>query len=200
MCLGAALASAAGAPVELESNMMASVRSTAAFFSAFVLAAFALFGVASSEVAVAQTAAVQVKLSDALIKSYLAAQKDLKPLAAKAEAAGDKPDPALEAELERVAKKHGFANFSELDDVSFTISLILDGFDHQTGAFNEPKTQLEKELATVKADKSIPAAEKKELLAEIEEAIKVTPPVQHKENFAVVKKFIDDIEKAAGRD
>ncbi|MFN3868354.1 MAG: hypothetical protein ACK4MF_04735 [Hyphomicrobiaceae bacterium] len=165
-----------------------------------VVAAILVLALASLQPVHAQDSAAQVKLSDALIKSYLAAQDDLKPLAAKAEAAGDKPDPALEAELEKVAKKHGFASFAELDDVSFTIALIMDGFDAATGAFNEPKEQLQKELAAVNADTTLPASEKKELIAEIEDAIKNTPAVQHKENFAVVKKYIDDIEKATGRD
>ena len=60
----------------------------------------------------------QVKLDNKLIEGFIAAQKDLAAMAAKLQAAGDKPDPKLQAELEGVAKKNGFASFTELDDVA----------------------------------------------------------------------------------
>lgn len=137
--------------------------------------------------------AQQVKLTDAMVKSYLAAQKDLKAISKKLEAAGDNPDPKLDAELDGIATKAGFKSYDELEDVSYTLSLVLDGFDPDSGAFGEPKQQLEKELASVKADKSIPADEKKQLVSDLEETIKTTPPLQHKENIEVVKKFKDQL-------
>lgn len=143
---------------------------------------------------------VQVKLTDAMVKGYVDAQKDLAAIAPKIKAAGDKPNAALDGELEGIAKKHGFQSFEELDDVAYTINLVMDGYDANTGNFNEPKEQLAKDLASVKADKSIPAAEKKEMIADLEDAVQNTPPLQHKENIALVKKHREAIEKATGRD
>jgi hypothetical protein len=163
------------------------------------LAALLLAVIAFAQPAAAQDAgkdAVQVKLSDAMVKGYIAAKKDIAAMSGKLKAAGKKPDPKLEAELEGIAKKHGFKSYDELEDVGFTVSLVMDGFDSGTGAFREPKEQLAKELAGIKADKSMPAAEKKQLVADLEETIKTTPPLQHKENVDVVKKNLAAIEKA----
>lgn len=156
--------------------------------SVATLAVAALMAFSSASPAAAQESQ-QVKLTDALVKSYLAASKDLKAISPKLEAAGENVDAKLEAELEGIATKAGFKNYEELEDVSYTLSLVLDGFDPDSGAFGEPKKQLEKELAEVKADKSIPADEKKQLVADLEESIKSTPPLQHKENIEVVKKY-----------
>ena len=46
------------------------------------------------------------------MKSFIAAQSDLAAIASKIQSAGDKPDPALQAELEGIAKKHGFQPIS----------------------------------------------------------------------------------------
>lgn len=168
-----------------------------------VLALLAVFAVTFVQPAFAQDKGedhVQVKLTDGLVKGYVAAQKDLAAMAPKLKAAGDKPSDAIDAELDGIAKKHGFQSYEELEDVGFTISLVLDGYDSASGNFNDPKEQLAKELATVKADKSIPAAEKKELVADLEDAVKNAKPVQHKESIAVVKKHREAIEKATGRD
>ncbi len=168
-----------------------------------VLAFLALAAVALLQPAFAQDKGedhVQVKLTDALVKSYVAAQKDVAAAAAKFKGAGDKQTDAIDAELDGVAKKHGFQSYEELEDVGYTISLILDGYDAETGNFNEPKDQLAKDLAAVKGDKSIPAAEKKEIIADLEDALKNAKPIQHKENIAVVKKHREAIEKATGKD
>ena len=70
------------------------------------------------------------------------------------------------------------------------------GLDPQTGNFVDPLEALKKELEDVKADTSIPEADKKQLVDELTEALKTTPPLQHKGNIDVVKKFRADIEKA----
>ena len=54
----------------------------------------------------------------------------------KLQEAGDKPDPALQAELEGIAKKHGFASFAEFDDVAANISIVMAGLDPQIGGFH----------------------------------------------------------------
>ena len=138
----------------------------------------------------------QMKLTDKQVEGFIASQKDLAAIAGKLQSAGDKPDAKLQGELEDIAKKHGFASFNELDDVAANISIVMAGLDPQTNAFIDPLEALKKELADVKADSSIPDADKKQLVAELEDAIKTTPPLEHKDNIAVVKKHRDAIEKA----
>jgi len=147
------------------------------------------------QVAAAQDV-VQIKLTENQVKGFIAAQKDLAAISGKLQDAGDKPDAALEAELESIAKKHGFKTFQELDDVSANISIVMAGLDPQTGDFTDPQVALKKELDDIKGDDSIPADEKKQLIDELNEAIATTPPLEHKENINVVKKYRAEIEAA----
>jgi hypothetical protein len=138
----------------------------------------------------------QIKLTDAQVTNFIKAQADLASMASKIQAAGEKPDPALQAELEGIAKKHGFNDFAELDDVAANISIVMAGLDAQSGNFTDPVEALQKELEDVKKDESIPEADKKQLVDELSEAIKTTPPLQNKENIDVVKAHHAEIEKA----
>jgi hypothetical protein len=56
----------------------------------------------------------QIKLTDEQVKRFIAAQADLATIASKIQAAGDTPDPALQTELEGIAKKHGFGTRATL--------------------------------------------------------------------------------------
>jgi hypothetical protein len=100
---------------------------------------------------------------------------------------------AMEAQAEAIVKKNGFANLDEYDDVSFNISMILPGIDPQTKKFTEPPEQIKKEIAALKADKSVPEAEKREGLAQLEAALKNVKPIQFKENIALVLKYFDKL-------
>ncbi len=138
----------------------------------------------------------QIKLTEKQVSGFVASQKDLAAIAPKIQAAGDKPDAALQTELEAIAKKNGFANFAELDDVAANISIVMAGLDPQTGNFTDPIEALKKELEDVKADATIPDADKKQLVSELEEAIKTTPTLQNKENIDIVKAHRAEIEKS----
>lgn len=138
----------------------------------------------------------QIKLSETHVKNFIAAQKDLAAVSAKMQDAGDNPDEKLRAELDQVAKKHGFKDGNELRDVDYSIIIVMDGIDPATGEFFDPLEALKAELEEIKADKEIPEKEKAELIKEREEAIQFTPPLEHKENVELVKKHRDEIEKA----
>lgn len=138
----------------------------------------------------------QIKLTEDQVTHFISAQPDLAAIASKIQAAGDKPDPALQAELENIAKKHGFNTFSELDDVAANISIVMAGLDSSTGNFVDPVDALKKERDEVQKDNTIPEADKKQLLDELNEAIATTPRLQYKENVEVVKAHRAEIEKA----
>ena len=134
----------------------------------------------------------QVKLTEKQVQSFLAAQGDLSAVTSKIK--GDKPDPKLVAELEAAAKKHGFASLQELDDVSANISIVMSGIDPKTKAFLQPPEAIKKDIAEVTADKSIPEKDKKEILADLNMALKFAKPVQFPENVELVKKYYDKLE------
>lgn len=162
-------------------------------FRSIIVAVFVALGLASA--AHAQEVK-QIKLTEAQVKSFISAQADLAAIASKIQSAGEKPDPALQAELEDIAKKHGFKDFAELDDVAANISIVMAGLDSQTGDFVDPVDALQKELEDVKKDDSIPDSDRKQLIEELTEAIKTTPPLEHRENIDIVKAHRAEIEQA----
>lgn len=138
----------------------------------------------------------QVQLSDDTVKNFIGAQKEMAEFHQKlGPPTSDKPDPKVSAELEALAKKHGFASFSDFDDVAFNISMVMGGLDPQTGVFTDPITAIKREIEEIRNDKSIPEKDKKQMLDELAEALKSTPPLKFPGNVDVVKKHRADIEK-----
>ena len=133
----------------------------------------------------------QIKLTEKHIQGFIAAYKEMTTLYDGA--TSDKPDAKLEAQAEAVAKKNGFASLAEYDVVSTNISTIMSGIDQRTKKFTEPPEQIRKEIAALKADKSVPDAEKKADLAQLETALKDAKPIQFKENIALVLKYFDKL-------
>jgi hypothetical protein len=134
----------------------------------------------------------QIKLTDKHIQGFMAAYEDIAKVYDGAES--DKPeDPKVEAQAAAVAKKHGFASLAQYDDVSMNITMIMSGIDPQTKKFTEPPDQIKNEIAALKADKSVPEAEKKEGLTQLEAALKNAKPIQFKENIALVLKYFEQL-------
>jgi len=142
----------------------------------------------------AQGAVKQVQLTDKLIDGFISAQKDMLAVSEKMQSDNDKPDPKIQAELESIAKKHGFASFQEYDDVAANISMVMAGIDPQSKAFTEPKVAIQKEIEEVQGDKSIPEKEKKQMLDELNEALKSAQPIANPGNIELVKKYYDKID------
>ena len=153
--------------------------------------------------ALAQGGAInQVRISEAQVKGFIAAQKDLAPMSAELQKAAESGNitPALQSKLDAVAKKHGFKSLTELDDVTDNIQMIMSGIDPQSGEFkmsaDEIKKELQAEIDEIKKDTSIPADEKKQLIAEREAGLKTAGEVKYPDNIALVKKYSKQIEEA----
>lgn len=140
--------------------------------------------------------AEQIPLTDQHIGYFIKAQKDLATIAPKIQDAGEQPDPAIQAELEQIATRHGFKSFSELDNVAANISMVMSGLDNDTGDYVDPVQSLKKELEDIKSDSEIPEADKKQLIEELTEAIKVSTPLKYPENVEIVKRHQADLEAA----
>ena len=160
----------------------------------FVLAAFAAvaFMHFAADNAPAQSPVKQIKLTDKQVDGFIAAHKDMGAIAEKIE--GDKPDPKIQSQLESVAKKYGFKDFNEYDEVASNIALVMAGIDPQTKAFTDPPTAIKREIDEITADKSMPEKEKKQALEELNEAMKMAQPIQHQGNIELVKKYYDRLE------
>jgi hypothetical protein len=176
--------------IETENHGMSLIRNRRGFLGALfsALLALALFdhGAATAQ------EAKQIKLTEKHIQGFMAAYEDIAKLYY--DANPDTPeDPKVEAQAAAVAKKNGFASLAQYDDVLTNITMIMSGIDPQTKKFTEPPEQIKKEIAALKADKSVPEADKKEDLAQLEAALKNAKPIRFKENIALVLKYFDQL-------
>ena len=147
-----------------------------------------------------QATVKQIALTDKQIEAVLAAQKDMDAITGKLPEDA-KPDAKIDAQLEGVAKKNGFASYEEYNNVIDNISMVLGGFDPATKKYVGSDVIIKAQISQVQADKKMCAKDKKESLADLNEALKYpTPPIENKGNIDLVAKYYDKLADALGDD
>jgi len=142
----------------------------------------------------------QIALTEKQIESVLAAQKDMDAITEKIPDNAP-PDPKIDAKLDEVAKKYGFANYPDYNTVVDNISLVLGGIDPATKKYVGTETVIKAQIAQVTADKKMSAKDKKQALSDLNEALKQPQPaVQNKGNIDLVVKYYDKLSEALGDD
>lgn len=142
----------------------------------------------------------QMALTDKQLDGVLAAQKDMDAITAKLPE-NTAPDAKVIAQLDGVAKKHGFASYDDYNNVVDNISLVLGGFDPTTKKYVGNDAVIKSQIAQVEADKKMPAKDKKEALDELNQALKTpAPAVENKANIDLVGKYYDKLVAALGDD
>src|SRR5436305_5155119 len=104
----------------------------------------------------------QMALTEKQIEGVLAASKEMDAITDKIPQ-NAKPDPKVDAQLDAVAKKNGFASYAEYNDVTDNINMVLGGFDPATKQYVGPEAVLKAQIAAVQADKKMPAKDKKQV-------------------------------------
>jgi hypothetical protein len=142
----------------------------------------------------------QIALTDKQVESVLAAQKDMDAVTAKIPDNAP-PDPKIDAKLDDVAKKFGFAGYPDYNTVVDNISLVLGGVDPATKKYVGAEAVIKAQIALVQADKKMSAKDKKDAMSELNEALKQPQPaVQNKGNIDLVLKYYDKLNEAFGDD
>jgi hypothetical protein len=142
----------------------------------------------------------QIALTDKQVEGVLSAQKEMDAITDKLPD-NAKPDPKIDAQLDSVAKKNGFASYADYNSVVDNISLVLGGFDPATKKYVGAEAVVKAQIAQVQADKKMAAKEKKDTLAELNEALKQPAPViENKGNIDLVGKYYDKLAEALGGD
>ena len=150
--------------------------------------------VAAEETTSPDESVKQIALTEAQIESFIAAEKEMAPIIAKAPQ-GDQPDPKIMEQLEAVAKKYKFANYAEFDDVDENIGLVMSGIDPDTKKYVGPDAVLKKEIATIDTE-NLPPNDKKGQLDELQSELKSPPdPVQFPANIDLVVKNYDRLNR-----
>jgi hypothetical protein len=138
----------------------------------------------------------QIALTEKQVEGVLAASKEMDAITDKIPE-NAKPDPKVDAQLDAVAKKNGFASYAEYNDVTDNISMVMGGFDPATKQYVGPEAVLKSQIAAVQADKKMPAKDKKQALAEMNEALKTpAPAIENKGNIDLVTKYYDKLAAA----
>jgi hypothetical protein len=147
-----------------------------------------------------EVAVKQMALTEKQIEGVLTAAKDMDAITAKLPEDA-KPDPKFTAQLDDVAKKNGFASYGEYNDVVDNISMVLAGFDPTSKKYVGTEAVVKAQIAQVQADKKMNAKDKKEALADLNEAMKTpVPPIENKGNIDLVAKYYDKLADALGDD
>ena len=148
-----------------------------------------------------QDAAVkQMALIEKQVQGVLAAGPELDAITEKLPE-NAKPDPKINAQLEGVAKKNGFASYEDYNNVVDNISLVMAGFDPASKKYVGADAVIKAQIAEVQADKKMSAKDKKEALADLNEALKSpAQPVENKGNIDLVTKYYDKLAAAMGND
>jgi hypothetical protein len=142
----------------------------------------------------------QMPLTDKQVQGVLAASQEMDALSEKIPENG-KPDAKLAAQLDAVAKKNGFASYDEYNNVTDNISLVFAGFDSATKKYVGPEAVIKAQIAQVQADKKMSPKDKKEALADLNDALKSpAPPVENKGNIDLVAKYYDKLAATMGGD
>jgi len=140
----------------------------------------------------------QMALTEKQVEGVLSAAKEMDPITEKLPEDG-KPDAKILAQLDGVAKKNGFASYDEYNGVVDNISLVLGGFDPATKKYVGNEAVLKIQIAQVQADKKMPAKDKKEALADLNEALKSPgPAIENKGNIDLVAKYYEKLAEALG--
>jgi hypothetical protein len=138
----------------------------------------------------------QIALTEKQVEGMLAASKEIDAITDKIPE-NAKPDPKVDAQLDAAAKKNGFASYAEYNDVVDNISLVLGGFDPATKQYVGAEAVIKAQIAQVQADKKMPPKDKKQALADLNDALKSpSPAIENKGNIDLVAKYYDKLAAA----
>lgn len=142
----------------------------------------------------------QIALTDKQVEGVIAAAKEMDPITDKLPE-NAKPDPKIIAQLDGIAKKNGFASYDDYNSVVDNISLVLGGFDSTSKKYVGPEAVIKNQIAQVQADKKMSAKDKKEALADLNEALKSpAPAIENKGNIDLVAKYYDRLAEVLGQE
>jgi hypothetical protein len=131
----------------------------------------------------------QIALTPAQIDAFIATQKEITPITAKLKP-NAQPSQQVLAQMESIAKKNGFKDFEEFGDVGANIGMVFGGLDPESRKY-DPEALIKREIAAVTADKNIPAAQKKQILQDLQQASTSMPALKYPANAELVAKNYD---------
>jgi hypothetical protein len=140
----------------------------------------------------------QIALTEKQVEGVLAAGNDIDPIVDKLPE-NAKPDPKIIAQLDGIAKKNGFAGYDEYNSVIDNISLVFSGIDPATKKYVGNDAVIKAQMAQIQADNKMSAKDKKDALADLNDALKSpAPALENKGNIDLVTKYYDKLAAEMG--
>src|SRR5579863_9950104 len=91
--------------------------------------------------------------------------------------------------------------YGEYNDVVDNISMVLGGFDPVSKKYVGAEAVIKAQIAQVQADKKMSPKDKKDALADLNQALKAPePPIENKGNIDLVGKYYDKLSAIMGDD
>ena len=130
----------------------------------------------------------------------LAAKKDIDAITDKMPD-NAKPDPKVDSRSSTPSpRRTALPATTNTTIVVDNISLVLGGFDPATKKYVGAEAVIKAQIAQIQADKKMSAKDKKEALADLNEALKSPPPaIENKGNIDLVAKYYDKLADAPWR-
>jgi hypothetical protein len=142
----------------------------------------------------------QIALTEKQVDGVLASQKEMDTITEKLPE-NAQPDAKMMAQLDGVAKKHGFASYEDYSVVVDNIGLVMNGIDPATKKYVGSEAVIKAQITQVEADKKMTAPEKKQALENLNMALKAKDPdIQNKGNIDLVVKYYDKLAAALSED
>lgn len=136
----------------------------------------------------------QMALTEKQIRGLLAASKDINSITDSAPEDINRLTPKTTAQLDVVARRNGLASYDEYNSVDANIGLVTGGFDPVTRKYLGKEALVKVQMAQIRADKKMSAADKEEALQSLKDDLQLPlPPVQYKGNIDLVAKYYDQI-------
>ena len=136
----------------------------------------------------------QIALSEKQVQNLLAAQKAISSIVEKIpEDQADTPNPQIQAALDKTAKRYGFKDYGEYDDVANNVTFILEGFDREKKTFVGHEVIVKQQIDTISADDKLSPKEKRAQIKDLKETLRSIEPVKYPDNITIVVKYYDKL-------
>jgi hypothetical protein len=135
-------------------------------------------------------AAEQIALTEKMVQGFIAVTPAVNKITANLTT---EPDQKTMGQLETLTKQAGFTSFDDYQTVTANTSMVMQGIDPATKKFGDPKAMIQAQIREIQADRKMKPAEKKEVLAELNEILRDVQPIKNRSNIALVEKNYDQL-------
>jgi hypothetical protein len=135
----------------------------------------------------------QMPLTEDQIKHYVASLAEMQTAMGDAPADAAEPDAKTMTKLEAIARKYGFKDFAEYNNVAGNIAIVVDGIDPDAKTYVGADKMIERAIEDTKDEKQMSDADKKATVADLQAQLKNVTPIKYKGNIDLVLKYYDQL-------